>query len=117
MQLDEISGTSKFLKLRESRIKISNEFDNDFYSSIDSNRDQASKMPSQMITPPIDSTKNALSKSHLINANRLSEIAIKNELELEGTDPLFYIEHAQKVDSAYMSAINEKKEILDKINK
>lgn len=79
IQLDELSGRSKFLKLRESIALKSNEFDNDFYSSIDSHRDLHIEVKSSD-TPPLDSPKKFLCKSHLVNANRLTEIAKKNEL-------------------------------------
>jgi hypothetical protein len=55
IQLDEISGTSKFLKLRESRVKNSNGFENDFYSSINSHRDLKIETQSLNVTQPLNS--------------------------------------------------------------
>jgi hypothetical protein len=57
IQLDEISGTSKFLKLRESRVKNSNGFENDFYSSINSHRDLQIEIQSLNVTQPLNSQK------------------------------------------------------------
>ncbi len=55
IQLDEISGTSKFLKLRESRVKNSNGFENDFYSNINSHRDLQIEIQSLNVTQPLNS--------------------------------------------------------------